>query len=40
MGPKIGINGIDNGYVMFDNYVTSYDALLDKIGFIDDQGNY
>jgi|EP00360_Condylostoma_magnum_P000537 acyl-CoA oxidase len=36
MGPKIGINGIDNGYIMFSSYWVGYDSLLDKIGYVDD----
>lgn len=30
-GPKMSLNGIDNGFVLFKNYRVSYDALLDKL---------
>ncbi|XP_028168002.1 peroxisomal acyl-coenzyme A oxidase 3 isoform X3 [Ostrinia furnacalis] len=40
IGEKIGLNGIDNGFVMFDNYHVSKDAALDKLGGVDDDGNY
>ncbi|KAL0842466.1 hypothetical protein ABMA28_014562 [Loxostege sticticalis] len=40
IGEKIGLNGIDNGFVMFNNYHVSKDAALDKLGGVDDAGNY
>ena len=29
-GPKMGCHGIDNGFIIFNNYRVPYDALLDK----------
>lgn len=29
-GSKIGLNGIDNGFLIFKNYRVPYDALLDR----------
>ena len=40
MGEKVGLNGIDNGFMMFDRYRVSKDALLDAGGGIDVSGNY
>ncbi|KAL4707432.1 hypothetical protein ACJJTC_008617, partial [Scirpophaga incertulas] len=40
VGEKVGLNGIDNGFVMFDNYRVPKEAALDKMGGVDDQGNY
>jgi len=31
MGEKIGLHGIDNGFMVFNNYKVGYDALLDKL---------
>ena len=35
MGEKIGLNGVDNGFMMFDRYRVSREALLDATGGID-----
>lgn len=40
LGHKIGLNGIDNGTLGFKNHRVSKDALLNKYGDIDDEGNY
>lgn len=40
LGHKIGLNGIDNGTILFNNHRVSKDALLDKFSQIDDEGNY
>ncbi|KAH8400533.1 hypothetical protein KR222_003328, partial [Zaprionus bogoriensis] len=40
LGEKIGLNGIDNGFVMFNQYRIPKDNLLSKTGDIDAQGNY
>ncbi|XP_022234793.1 peroxisomal acyl-coenzyme A oxidase 3 isoform X2 [Drosophila obscura] len=40
MGEKIGLNGIDNGFVSFNQYRIPKANLLSKAGDIDDQGNY
>lgn len=29
-GPKVGLDGIDNGFMLFDNVRIPYDNLLDK----------
>ncbi|KAI5641641.1 acyl-CoA oxidase domain-containing protein [Phthorimaea operculella] len=40
LGEKIGLNGVDNGWVMFNNYHLPKEALLDKMGGVDDNGDY
>ncbi len=40
LGHKIGLNGIDNGSLRFENHRTSKDALLNKIAEIDENGIY
>ncbi|XP_016946144.1 peroxisomal acyl-coenzyme A oxidase 3 isoform X7 [Drosophila biarmipes] len=40
MGEKIGLNGIDNGFVMFNQYRIPKANLLTKTGDIDKLGNY
>ncbi|XP_013145938.1 PREDICTED: peroxisomal acyl-coenzyme A oxidase 3-like [Papilio polytes] len=40
IGEKIGLNGIDNGFVMFNNYRLPKEAALDKMGGVDDNGDY
>ncbi|KAH8263459.1 hypothetical protein KR044_009283 [Drosophila immigrans] len=40
LGEKIGLNGIDNGFVMFNKYRIPKANLLSKTGDIDTQGNY
>ncbi|XP_068150994.1 peroxisomal acyl-coenzyme A oxidase 3 isoform X1 [Drosophila tropicalis] len=40
MGEKIGLNGIDNGFVMFNQYRIPKANLLSKTGDIDKEGNY
>ena len=39
-GYKIGLNGVDNGRIWFDNVVVSVDNLLDKYGGITENGEY
>jgi acyl-CoA oxidase len=39
-GPKIGINYLDNGYLIFDNIKIPKDNLLGKLGKIDENGRY
>lgn len=34
-GPKTGLNAIDNGFIIFDNYKISRECLLDKISGVD-----
>jgi len=40
MGAKIGLNGLDNGYMMFDHYAISKDCLLNKTGDVTADGKY
>lgn len=39
-GYKMGLNGVDNGRIWFDQVSVPLENLLDKYGGIDDQGNY
>jgi len=39
-GRKLGLNGVDNGRIWFDNVVVPRDNLLDKFGAVDAAGNY
>lgn len=39
-GPKAGSHGIDNGFLIFENYRVPYDCLLDKLGHITVDGKY
>jgi acyl-CoA oxidase len=39
-GYKMGLNGVDNGRIWFDNVVVPRDNLLDKYGAITDDGTY
>ncbi len=40
MGRKIGLDGVDNGFVLFDHFFVPKSALLNKLGDIDEKGNY
>ncbi|GBF88240.1 hypothetical protein Rsub_00952 [Raphidocelis subcapitata] len=40
MGPKMGLNGVDNGQIWFDNVRVSRDALLDAFASVDASGAY
>ena len=40
MGHKIGLNGVDNGFLMFDNYKIPREALLNRTGDVDPKGEY
>ncbi len=39
-GYKMGLNGVDNGRLWFENVVVPKENLLNKYGDIDDSGNY
>lgn len=39
-GHKVGLNGIDNGYLGFDNVKVPYDSMLDRFAQIDEDGKY
>lgn len=39
-GEKMGLNGVDNGRLWFDQVFVPRDALLDRYGAVDAEGNY
>lgn len=39
-GHKVGLNGVDNGYLEFKDIKLPYDALLDRFASIDEDGKY
>lgn len=39
-GPKMGLNGVDNGKIWFDNVVISAEDMLDKFAGIDEKGEF
>ncbi|MCA9592667.1 MAG: acyl-CoA dehydrogenase family protein [Myxococcales bacterium] len=39
-GPKMGLNGVDNGRLWFDDVVVPRDQLLGRFGRVDQHGNY
>jgi acyl-CoA oxidase len=39
-GPKIGLEGIDNGFIYFTNYRVPYDCMLDRFSQIDAAGKF
>ena len=40
MGEKLGLNGVDNGFAIFNNYRIPKDSLLDKNGKVSSSGKY
>ena len=40
MGHKIGLNGVDNGFMMFDHYKVTREALLNRTGDVNSEGQY
>lgn len=40
MGPKIGLNGIDNGFMRFDHYPINRDALMNRNANVTSEGKY
>ncbi|CAL8130578.1 unnamed protein product [Orchesella dallaii] len=40
MGPKAGLNGLDNGFMMFNNYEIPKESLLNKNGDVTAEGTY
>lgn len=39
-GAKMGLNGVDNGRIWFDNVRVPRDAMLDSLASVDQHGNY
>lgn len=39
-GPKQGLNGVDNGFIIFDKFRIPVDNLLNKISGIDEKGMF
>jgi acyl-CoA oxidase len=39
-GPKMGLNGVDNGRIWFDNVRVPREALLNRYGNVNEQGQY
>ena len=39
-GPKISLDRVDNGFIIFNKYRVPYDSLLDKYSFITDKGDF
>lgn len=39
-GPKLGLNGVDNGRIAFEQHFVPRGALLDRYAQVDAQGNY
>lgn len=40
LGPKIGLNGVDNGFVLFDNYRIPREFLLARTGDVTEDGKF
>ncbi|XP_055849035.1 peroxisomal acyl-coenzyme A oxidase 3-like isoform X2 [Episyrphus balteatus] len=40
LGEKVGLNGVDNGFVMFHNYRIPKENLLSRTGDVDADGNF
>ena len=40
MGHKIGLNGVDNGFLMFDHYKVPRETLLNRSGDVNVNGEY
>ena len=39
-GPKMGLNGVDNGRIWFDNVRVPREALLNRYGDVNEHGDY
>ena len=39
-GPKMGLNGIDNGFISFDKYRIPKENQLDRLSGVDENGKY
>lgn len=40
LGQKVGLNGLDNGFILFDNYRIPKDFLLARNGDVSDDGQF
>lgn len=40
MGEKIGLNGIDNGFIMFNKYFVPRNSLLNRTADVTENGTY
>lgn len=40
LGEKVGLNSVDNGFVMFNNYPIPKEFLLSRTGDVTDDGQY
>jgi acyl-CoA oxidase len=40
LGEKLGLNGIDNGFIFFQNYRVPYDSLLDRFSQVSPEGKF
>lgn len=40
LGEKVGLNGIDNGFLIFNNYHISRENLLSRTGDVTEDGKY
>ncbi|XP_073986322.1 peroxisomal acyl-coenzyme A oxidase 3-like isoform X2 [Rhodnius prolixus] len=40
LGAKVGLNGVDNGFILFSNYRIPKDNLLNKVGDVTPEGEY
>lgn len=39
-GPKMGLNGVDNGIITFDNVVIPYEDMLDRFASVNEAGEF
>jgi acyl-CoA oxidase len=39
-GPKVGLSGLDNGFIILNHVKVPRDNLLNRFGDVDDEGNY
>jgi acyl-CoA oxidase len=39
-GPKVGMNGVDNGFIIFDQYRIPFESQLSRLSGVDDNGKF